>query len=252
MSKIKAWLFRSHTDLTKKWWHRMFKVLFIVSTVLYTFYICSFLIDSYPTIVNKWDFLEHLRTRLSVDEFKGKLVSLNEVLGEDEVIAENYKDLQQGWSIDDKDYIVPIGILGYQQGKSIVCSDQLEKSLIPFVAKEKIVFYSPIDYRIDNLYVGLPKFIDYINSPENNILCVATDSYTIENHDNTTSVYKFLKPIDTRDFYIYKYKFDIASFIYVILLSIASIVIVPFIVIITYYKIVLYIIYGNHNDNNKG
>lgn len=240
MKKIKSWLLRSDLELNKKWWHRLLKVIFIISIIILTIYFAYILINSYQETVNKWVFTDTITSRLK--KYPNKLISIHKIYNEQEIISEG-NIYARGWypNLKDKDYLLPVSIIALKNGENY-CSNDISRKIETITNQNNIKLFSTTNPTIKTLFPNINTFISYLN--ENSIKCVMIDSYTIEENNNNL-VYRFLRPIDTYNFSIYEYKSDLHIFIYQIIALIVFIFIYTIAILFMYYKVILYIIYGS-------
>lgn len=241
--KISSWLLRDSLELNKKWWHRFLKVLFIVSIISLTIYTITLLTDAYPRIVNQWDFTNTLAGKLNSDNYSGKIVKVNQLYNEEEIISDSdiyTKDYFP--NLKDKDYLLPFSPIFLEDVESF-CSNKLDKQIKEIANKNDIKLFATTNPTLNTLSNNIDAFTSYVYN--NNIKCVMVDSYSVENENEITSKYTFLRPVDIYKYNVYSYENNFIGFILDIVLSIIGLLLYIFIILFIYNKIILYIIYGN-------
>lgn len=249
LSKIISWIFREDIDLSKKWWHRLFKVLFVLSIISLAVYAATILVNSYERIVNRWGYVESLSKRLSDGTHSGQVFFINQLYKDDEVITEKkmYGDDYYP-SITSKEYLFPMKamfLLGGDYSKDNFCSDELYKKIENIADINKIKLFSPIDPTIRSLSADLAAFTTYLKDNSFSIKCVMINSYTVEGEDGTDAKLTFLEPINTYEYNIYRYSNGLHFFILSFILALIGLLIYTLAVILVYYKIILYIVFGS-------
>ncbi len=243
MKKISAWLYRDNLELSKRWWHRFLKVLFILSVISLAIYAVVFLANSYPSIVNQWSYSNTVAGKLNSSDYAGKIVPINELYNDEEVIGDSdlYTD---GYfpNLEDKELLFPFSPIFVADTESF-CSNKLDKQIKEVAIENDIKLFSTTNPTANTLSTNIDTFTSYIN--QNSIKCVMIDSYSIENDDGSTSKYTFLRPVDIYKYIIYKYENNFIGFIFAIFISLIGLFAYTFIVLLVYHKIILYIIYGN-------
>ncbi|MFA5777982.1 MAG: hypothetical protein WC870_00600 [Candidatus Paceibacterota bacterium] len=243
MKKIINWLFGGDLDLKNKWWHRFLKVLFIISVISLTIYVITLFANSYPRIVNQWNFVDVLSGRLSKNDNSGKILSMRQLYNDEEIIGDSdiyTKDYFP--NLKDKDYLLPFSPIFLEDTESF-CSNKLDKQIIDIVNKNNIKLFSTTNPTLNTLSTNIDAFNSYLYN--NDIKCVMVDSYSVENENGITSKYTFLRPVDIYKYNVYRYENNFIGFILDIILSIIGLLLYIFIVLFIYNKIILYIIYGN-------
>lgn len=245
MKKIKNWIFKSKIDLSKKWWHRLFKVLFILSFIVVSLFVMTFLSNSYSQITHQWMFVDGLSNRLSDAPYSGKVLSINELYSADEVISEEMYTSKMNFSLEGKDYLEPLSamFLDDYQSKSF-CSNKLDENIKNIAETNNIKLFSAVNSTLRTLSSDIDAFTKYLKDNSYSISCVMIDSYTTTDDNGETLKSVFLKPIDTAKYNIYEYKNNLLGFILNVLLSIAFLLFCAICTIIFYYKVVLYIVFG--------
>lgn len=241
--KISNWLLKDNLELSKKWWHRFLKVLFILSVISLSIYTITLLVNSYPRIVHQWNFTNTLSGKLSSSDYTGKTVQIKDLYSNEEIISDNdiyTKDYFP--NLQDKDYLLPFSPIFLEDTTSF-CSDKLDKQIKEIVNKNDIKLFSTTNPTLNTLSNNIDAFNSYLY--QNNIKCVMVDSYSVENQNGDTSKYTFLRPVDIYEYSIYKYENNFSSFILSIILSLLGLLLYVFVIIFIYKKVILYIVYGN-------
>ncbi len=245
MKKINNWLFKSKVDLSKKWWHRLFKVFFIVAIIVFVIYLISFLSGSYSQVRNQWSFVDILSARLSKEPFSGKVVSIKDLYEKNEVISEEKYPSKMSFSLADKSYLQPFSSMFLENGQSEnFCSDELYTNISNIASTNNINLFSTTNPTFKTLYPDVDKFTTYLKNNAYNIKCVMVDSYSITNENDKISTFTFLRPVETSAYSIYSYKDNLSGFILSIFFSIVVFLLCLLFTILIYYKVFLYIIYG--------
>lgn len=245
MKKITNWIFKSKEDLTKKWWHRLFKVLFILGIVAFSIYLITTLTNSYNQITHQWNYVETFSNRLSEEPYSGQVFSVQELYSANEVISdeESYEmDLRLGA----KGLLLPSNTIMFLDDykSEHYCSNELDKHIEDIADENNIELFSDLNPSLGGLYSDVDTFTNYLRNNSYTVDCVILDAYTVTNDDNTTSRYRFLKPIDTSDYTIYEYENHFPNFILYILFSVVFFFLSILVVMLIYYKVIMYIIYG--------
>jgi hypothetical protein len=245
--KIVNWMFRSKIDLSTKWWHRLFKVLFVVIILTSAVFLIIFLSDSYNRIVHQWHYVESLSSRLASDSYSGRAVPLKDLYEENEVITDREQLSGTSFSLADKEYLQPyspIFLEDIQQSKSF-CSDKLYEHIDDIASTNNIKIFSTVEATPSRVYSDVDAFITYL---ENKFLfdtnCVMLDRFTRYNDDDTTTMISFIRPVDTSRYIIHSYRYSLDRFIFMTLSSIAFFLFCILCTILIYYKVILYIVYG--------
>lgn len=242
--KIKKWLSREDLNLKDKWWHRLFKVFFILSILFLFILVITFLNNSYSRIVHNWEFVNTVTGRLNSNDYSGKIISIKKLYSDNEIINDgDMYTKDYSFSLNDKDYLLPYYPPIFLENVESFCSDKLSAQAKEIAYTNNIKLFSTTDSSFERLFTDINRFTSYLNL--NSIKCVMIDSYSITNDNGTMSKYTFLKPVDTYKYSIYKYQNNFLGFILNIILSIIGLILYTFVVLIIYNKIILYIIYGN-------
>jgi len=212
--------FRADLNLNHKWWHRLFKMLFAVFSILLLFFIANDGLqqDTYAKV-------DSLTNRLDLDlKPLRQIISFNERLGRDQssVVSKSYS----GWG-------------GYILSKEhVYCSKEISNH-IETVSKITNVYY----FKGDKDLISISKFKEYLH--EQGALCITvTDfgGYTLDYYKvpNALSWEWYL----TEDQYIWtETTFPGTRTIFLYLVEYMALL---SLIIIIYYKIFLYILYGKN------
>lgn len=242
--KISTWLLRDSIELNKKWWHRFLKVLFILSIISLAIYTTVLLVNSYPRIVNQWNYVNSLSGKLNSSNYSGKIVSINDLYSENEVVSESDIYTNDYFpNLKNKDLLFPYSSPVFVEDTQSFCSDKLDKQIKEIADENNIKLFSTTNPTVNTLSTNIDAFTLYVN--KNNIECAMIDSYSIENDDGVTSKYTFLRPVDIYKYNIYKYENNFSGFILSIFISLIGLLLYTFVVLFIYNKIILYIVYGN-------
>lgn len=242
--KIKIWLLKDSLELNKKWWHRFLKVLFVMSIISLTIYVIILLANSYPRIVNQWNFADVLSGRLSKSDYSGKILSVKQLYNDEEIISDSdiyTKDYFP--NLKDKELLLPYFPPIFLEGTESFCSNKLDEKIKGIASENNIKLFSTTNPTLNTLSNNIDAFTSYLYN--NNIKCVMVDSFSVENDNRETSKYTFLRPVNIYEYNVYRYENNFMGFILDIILSIIGLLLYIFVVLFIYNKIILYIIYGN-------
>lgn len=247
--KISTWLFRDNLELSKHWWHRFFKVLFVLSIISLAIYSAITLVDSYERIVNRWNYVESLSKRLSDENHSGQIFSIKQLYKDDEVITEKkmYGDDYYP-NIANKKYLFPteaMFLLEADYSTDNFCSDELYKKVENIADINKIILFSPTDPTRRSLSADMGAFTTYLKNNSFSIKCVMINSYTVERDNGTETKLTFLEPINTYEYNIYRYNNGLFAFVLCFFLALIGLLIYTLAVTLVYYKIILYIVFGS-------
>lgn len=251
LHKFKKWIIRDDLNLSNKWWHRFFKVGFIISIIALTGALVVDTFERYDTIINKWMYVESLSARLRNPVHTSKIFSIQQLYGPDEVITTfdrvySYDNYSPG--LGAKSLLFPLDamfLLSEDTKFKSFCSDQLDKHVETISRAENIRNFSSTNPTFINLYTDIGVFKDYLRINSYSISCLTTNSYTIPDENGSEKVYAFLEPVETREYSIYKYESGILDLIFVIVLKIIALLAYILIMLLIYYKILLYIVFGS-------
>lgn len=242
MKKITNWIFKSKTDLSKKWWHRFFKVLFVLAIIVSGISLATLLTNSYTQVVHQWNYVDSVSSRLSKEPYTGRVVSIQDLYGQNEVISEDYPS-QMNFGLADKEYLQPFSPIFLEDSENF-CSDELYDHIGNVASTNNVKLFSNTNPTFERLYSDVDVFSTYLKNNSYSVKCVMLDSYTITNDNDTTSTFPFLRPVETSDYSIYSYKDNLSGFILYVLLSIVFFLFCILCTILIYYKVFLYIVYG--------
>jgi hypothetical protein len=250
MKKIIKWIFKSKVNLAEKWWHRFFKVLFVLIIVASTIYLVTFLSNSYSQIVHQWNYIDTLSGRLSKNAYTGKVFSISDLYESNEAISDDYAS--GGWSLEDKRYVEPLSPLFLPEGQiQTFCSDSLSKHIENIAYINNIKLFSDTNPTAYKLYDDIDAFSTYLKNNSYSVKCLFVDSFTMSNEDGTTSKLTFLRPENTSEYSIYRYENNFSGFILSVLLSAVFLLFCILGTMLIYYKVIMYIIYGRIEINSS-
>lgn len=245
MKKLKNWLYRPDLELNKKWWHRLFKVVFILTIIISSISLITYLGNSYTQVVNQWNFIDTLSGRLSNDSYTGKVVSIRGLHNVNEAISDDYPG---GWSLDDRRYVEPFSALFLPEDEGqTFCSDNLSENLENIAVTNNIRLFSDTNPSAYKLYDDMGTFSTYLKNNSYSVKCLFIDSFTISNEDGSDTKLTFLRSENTSDYSIYQYKDNFLGFVLLTLLSVFAFLFGVLLVLIFYYKVFLYIVFGGKN-----
>ncbi|MBD3272836.1 hypothetical protein GF385_00595 [Candidatus Dependentiae bacterium] len=222
--------FRKDLNLKKRWWHRLFVVLFFASFILalYTIY------DTFNSpIIPQYEIVDSVNDRITTD-----VKQIQELKKPNEIVEELHDRPGASYHLN-----VPTDKTLYDD---IFCSNDLENKVADVQNKTGIrtLFIRDMYGRND---VPIETFTNYIR--KNSIKCLLPDAYThYDINGQEDGKLKFLEPIGQdslyyKDLVFYK-KSNLLTTLYI--LKISLLVIAGFVaVVILYYKVFLYIIFGN-------
>lgn len=209
--------FRTDLELNKRWWHRLLAVIFFASFTWSMFVVFHDLIFNDHPDIPQWKIADSVNDRIT-----SKVVRISDIKKLGEKIAERGSsftlNLDRPTIYDD-----------------FYCSSNIEDYINEVQEKSGI----------RNLYLNkqpstIEDFTRYLE--QNNIQCLVPDSYSL-----LTGEIKFLEPLGSDhifgdDLVFYEKSIFLTVFYTLRLLSIITLVFLG--IIITYYKIILYIIFG--------
>lgn len=244
MRKIINWLSKSKVDLSKKWWHRFFKVLFFIAIVMFSIYVIKFLVNSYATVTHRWIYVDSISSRLDELSNSNKVYSITELYKDSEVISEESPS-KLGWGIKNKRNILPLSPLFLEGNQSeTFCSDEIYKYVSNIASTNNIKYFSTTNPSLETLNTDINIFTAYLKNNSFDIKCVMLDSYTITNDNDTTTKFEFIRPVSTSDYHIYGYENKISNYILYSALTIVFLLLSILCLMLIYYKVILYIVYG--------
>jgi len=224
--------FRKDLNLKNKWWHRFLSVVFVSLFILFTGYM---VIDSISTDyfrggdVQQWKKTATLSERIT-PEIKpiNKLIKLDEKIGEGDKYSLNIEPTEYYKIVLNDTY----------------CSTKLSENY------EKVIKERNINelYLSRRMKVSPKTFEEYIN--KNNINCLIIDAYTTyDEKGQANGKLHFIEPDKTyQDNWSFYQKSTLKTVIY--FLEIIPIILISSflffsLILVIYYKIILYIIFGN-------
>lgn len=239
---MKKQFFRKDLNLENRWWHRLLSIVFISLFLIFIAY--NVAIFSTADIfrggqIQQWNKNGALSERI-VSEVK----PISAFVEDGEKIGEN----EGTFTLNDRQGEYYNGILN-----DVYCSTELSNNLEHIKSERKVK-----NLFIRNLFgtndVPLETFTNYIK--QNNIRCIIVDAYTT--YDSSGQIdgkLSFLEPTkEYQDNWSFYEKSPVNTAIYfleMILTVIAISVVIFAIIILIYYKIVLYIIFGNDSNNSR-
>jgi len=243
IKKISDWIFKSKVDLSKKWWHRLLKVLFIILIIASSIYGAMIIVDSYADITHNWKYETSLSERLSDESFSGEVFSVNDLYSANEIISDE-PSYSMNYSLDDKKWLSPTDLLFAKDPEETFCSDELHNHASKIAEANNVYLFSNTTPSLNELYADVDVFTSYLISNSYRIKCLIIDRYSSYTAGSLDYKYTFLRPIDTFDYHIYEYENNLSEFILYVVGSILFSLIYILIAILIYYKAILYIIYG--------
>jgi len=220
--------FRKDLKLNKRWWHRLFVAIFSLLFVgLLFFFIADFVVDN-PNIP-KWEVSDVLEDRLT-----SEIIQIKDLAKPGEQIQESGRT-----------HVLNTATRSDSIYADVYCSLEVEDKI------EDIQRASGID----NLYirnkfqkqnVPLETYRDYV--VEKNINCLKPDAYSYTDRPRVT----FLEPLDASTFYgndvVFYKTSQIKSTLYMVMgiaITISALTGLFLLFVLLYYKVLLYIIFGN-------
>lgn len=228
--------FRKDLNLGDRWWHRLLMIIFFASFIiaLYTIY------DYFDSlIIPQYEIVNSVNDRITTE-----VKQIRELKKPNEIVEELYDRPDASYHLN-----VPTDKSLYDD---IYCSDDLENKVADVKNKSGISTLYIRDVYGQN-EVPIETFTNYIK--KNKLKCLLPDTYTRYN-DNGQEVEKlrFLEPIEPgslfyKDLVFYK-KSNLLTVLYV--LKISLLVVTGFIaVVVLYYKVFLFVIFGSKKTDNK-
>lgn len=234
--------FRSDLNLKNRWWHRLLSVVFMISFIVVNYLVFS-------SIINKGYFPRYSKTDTLFNRMDTDVHIIGDLVYYDEKISGNENGLygvNEGETIHDEDgnyfyhgqsfYSLSGGTLVKQK---YYCSKNISNQI------EKVSEITGINYYKANLeLVSLNDFKEYLI--KNNATCVMVWN-NLDGLKNVGDAKKALTwGLEAEGMNIYKVSL-ISSLLY-ISWCFFIIVIYSSILILIYYKVVLYIIFGNYKN----
>ena len=231
--------FRKDLNLKNRWWHRFLFIFFILSFVVFTIY--NIMLYSVSDMfrggsVQQWSKVDALSERITPEiNSIGAYIKLGEKVAE-----------------DDRVYVLNDRPDEYYKGviNDVYCSTNLADNIIKIKNIRKIN-----NLFIRDLYgtrdVSLGDFQDYIK--QNNIYCMIVDAYTkYDVNGQIDGKLSFLEPDrayqNNWSFYKKSTSKTILYFIEMVPIILAVSFLIFAMITTIYYKIVLYIIFGNKKN----
>ncbi len=210
--------FRKDLQLRNKWWHRFFKVFFVL------FVVCFFITVLAEDLPVRTRYIE---VASLAERIPNKAVEISKLKKQGEIIdyAEPYPP--NNYAIDYND---------------VFCSNNLADDVLLIMKKTDVDVLHLRELHGLNV-VTISEFSNYIR--KSNDKCLWVDSI---NNEYGNKIY-FLEPNDIfnyKDYSFYKessFK-TIGHFLIIALIAVAFTAIASFLILVIYYKIILYIIYG--------
>ncbi|MDD5721374.1 MAG: hypothetical protein PHT16_02925 [Candidatus Pacebacteria bacterium] len=235
MKKILNWLSREDLNLKNKWWHRLLSIIFIFSFIL--FFIYNLIVYSNSNLfkgdigVQEWKKVATISERIT-SEIKpiSALIKMGEKIGD-----------------SNRTYVLNSPPDDYYMGtlNNVYCSTELANNY------EKIKDNKNTDilyelFIMENNYrnkISSEAFSNYIK--QNDIKCLIVDAYTSFNNTKVT----FLQPDKSYQDNWFFYEKSVGKTIMYFLEMIPVVLVFSFLlfagIIIFYYKIFLYIVFGS-------
>jgi hypothetical protein len=232
MKKIKNWLYRKDINLSNRWWHRLLVVIFFIS-----FFVILFLIFKNDSNITQWKRNDQIEKRLTT-----KLNSVESLLKEKERLSYSVDESMSKQSVflgfSNWFYEVKIGF------NNIYCSKEIFSKFEEIKLNKQInEVETNILYIENDKSITFEKFMDKIN--EDNIKCLIVkyydDNSTFNLNHNKILSFEGIKDFEKN----YFSKISIINTIFYILIRFLFITLIFIGIIIFYYKVILYIIFGN-------
>ena len=227
---MKSNFFRKDLNLKNRWWHRLLSIVFIFS--LFMFVICGISDIFRDRQVQQWKKAETLSERITSEiNPVSSFIKVGEKIGK-----------------DDRTYVLNNQPDAYYKStlNNVYCSTELSNNIEKIKSERQIksLFIRDL-YGTNN--VPLETFTNYIK--QNNIHCLIVDAYTTYDSDGQAiGKLSFLEPKKTYqdDWSFYEKSSDkTITHILEMLVTVFAISFAIFIgIIVIYYKIFLYIIFG--------
>jgi hypothetical protein len=213
MKKISNWLFRSDLELNKRWWHR----------ALLSFYFIALTLTLVTTIIISFtDEKQYIKVSPISEYFNSRTVKLQEIIESNP----NYK-------LGEVNHFSKYGNSIYRTYiENTFCGKDIANGLDKYTVGDKIVS----DFMVNRKYVD-------IKTLEENLLSTKTECITIDSYNRAY----FIEPYeDAKEMWFYEYSLSktiLNTFIYI---SYAILVFLS--ILVFYYKVVLYVIFGNKKN----
>ena len=223
--------FRKDLNLSSRWWHRLFLVIFFISFVWALYATYDDLFSTSHPYIPQWKVVN------SVDE---RITSAVKQIRELKMLNERVEERDRSYALNSQDNSL------YDD---IYCSNDLENRIADVQNKSGISTLFIRDV-YDSNDVSIETFANYIK--DNNINYLIPDAYTqYDGNGQENGKLRFLEPIGPdslfyKDLVFYE-KSNFLTALYALKMFLLVIVIFAVIVVL-YYKIFLYIIFGINRD----
>ena len=224
--------FRKDLNLKSHWWHRLLSIVFIFSFVIFVaYYLITYSVSDMfrgDVGIQKWRTIEALSERITPE-----IKPINAFIKVGEKIGEN----DRTYALNDQPDEYYKGVLN-----DVYCSTELsEKFEVVKTARNIDSLYIRNIYKRENVSPEI--FSNFIK--QNDIKCLIVDAYSDTNRGRVT----FLEPDKSyQDNWSFFEKSSIKTIVY-FLEMIPIVLIFSFLVfvgiLIVYYKIFLYVVFGN-------
>ncbi|MFH1536677.1 MAG: hypothetical protein ABID45_01670 [Patescibacteria group bacterium] len=228
--------FRKDLKLGSRWWHRLFLVIFFVSSVWALYATYDNLFSTNHPYIPQWKVVNSVEERITP-----AVKQIRELKTSNERVEELDRSYALNSQKDDSLY------------DDIYCSSDLENRIVDVQNKSGIsTLYIRDIYQGNN--VPIETFANYIK--ENNINCLIPDAYTrYDSNGRENGKLRFLEPIAPDSLFyknlVFYEKSDFLTALYTLKMFLLVIAIFT-VIIVLYYKVFLYIIFGSKKiDNNK-
>lgn len=213
MKKISNWLFREDLDLNKKWWHRALLSLYFISVILSLVVI----------IIISFDDKQYIKVNPISEYYNSRAVRLEE-------IVESNPNYKLGYV----NYFSEYSNSTYEiYRKNTFCSKNITDGLDTYTVGDKKVS----DFMVNRKYVD-------VKTLKESLLSTKTECITIDSFGDYNNRIYFIEPYDDADeMWFYEYSFLktlLNTFMYV-----GYAILVFLSILVFYYKIILYIIFGS-------
>jgi hypothetical protein len=225
MKKISNWLFRNDLELNKRWWHRLLKVIYLVIVAVFLIYgILDFSVTGYSKLgkLSKYipDNPQTIEKILENTQIKDILISSDKF--------EPYNGKDDSFAV----------------GRDYLCSQDMHKDILDM---DIIKYEMWAGKMLDRKIVSVQEFSEYLKL--NDLKCVVPTFYEDEFGRRVDMMQAYDGVSDLNSLYIYKP--DQLKTVWYFLLGggtypgIWFYLLVPVLLVFIYYKVVLYIIFGN-------
>ncbi len=228
--------FRKDLSLSSRWWHRLLLVIFLVSFVWALYATYDDLFSTNHPYIPQWKVVNSVEERITP-----AVKQIRELKMSNERVGERDRSYSLNSNEDDSLY------------DDIYCSSDLENRIAEVQNKSGIntLYIRDVYGRND---VPIETYTNYIK--KNNINCLIPDAYTrYDGNGQENGKFRFLEPVGPdslfyKDLVFYE-KSDFLTTLYIIKMFLLIIAVFA-IIIVLYYKVFLYIIFGSKKiDNNK-